>query len=288
MIPETVDMPAPPTPTGTAVERLVTSIMERRLPYRLSRHVDRVMQSLHSMHKTVQAGGFQVRIRRLSPHEVVVAEVLQGDEYKVPGYEVRPRDVVVDVGGNIGTFAMRSGRAAFEGRVITVEPVKENFFLLLQNIGLNDLTNVLPVHGAVVGERKKVRIFTKELANASIRDLEVNDPSQYEEVQGLTIPDLFTQLGVGRCDLLKVDCEGAEYEILERLPPEYFHRIGRIVMEYHATSQETRRAEAATLIDRLTSMGFVIDRYTEYRGFKTGHIFARNAALEPTPGKRKG
>jgi len=284
MIPETVDMPAPPPPTGTAVERLVTSIMERRLPYQLSRQVDRLMQALHSMHKTVQAGGFQVRIRRLSPHEVVVAEVLQGDEYKVPGYEVRPRDVVVDVGGNIGTFAMRSARASFEGRVVTVEPVKENFFLLLQNIALNDLSNVLPVHAAVVGERKKVRIFTKELANASIRDLDVSDPSQFEEVQGLTIPELFTQLGVGRCDLLKLDCEGAEYEILERLPPEYFNRIGRIVMEYHATSQETRRAEAATLIDRLTSMGFVIDRYTEYRGYKTGHIFARNASLEPRGG----
>lgn len=287
MIPEIVELQAPPEPKGGIVERTLNALVnERRMPYQLSRQVDKVLKALRFEHKTVHAAGFDVRIRRLSSHEVVVAEVLEGDEYKVPGYEVRPKDVVLDVGGNIGTFAMRSARSAFSGRVVSVEPVRENYFLLVENIGLNALTNVVPLNAAVVGEKKRVRIYTKELANASIRDLDVQDPGQYEEVQGLTLPDIFSQMGLMRVDLLKLDCEGAEYEILERLPPEYFARIARLVMEYHGTTQETRRAEAATLIQRLEDMGFVIDRYTEYRGYRTGHIFARNLILEPSPPPR--
>jgi hypothetical protein len=33
--------------------------------------------------------------------------------------------------------------------------------------------------------------------------------------------------------LIKLDCEGAEYEIIESLPLEYFKKISKMIIEYH-------------------------------------------------------
>ena len=32
---------------------------------------------------------------------------------------------------------------------------------------------------------------------------------------------------------MKLDCEGAEYEIIKNLPLEYFQKIDKLVIEYH-------------------------------------------------------
>ena len=49
----------------------------------------------------------------------------------------------------------------------------------------------------------------------------------------ITPLDIFDENGLERCNLLKIDCEGAEYDIFYNTPAEYFDRIDRIRMEYH-------------------------------------------------------
>ena len=38
---------------------------------------------------------------------------------------------------------------------------------------------------------------------------------------------------IKKCNLLKLDCEGAEYEIIDKLPSTYFKMIEKIIIEYH-------------------------------------------------------
>ena len=59
--------------------------------------------------------------------------------------------------------------------------------------------------------------------------------------------------GLARIDLLKMDCEGAEYDICETAEPAVFDRINRIVAECHPVSE---RKNAAALKKRLTGLGF--------------------------------
>jgi hypothetical protein len=52
-------------------------------------------------------------------------------------------------------------------------------------------------------------------------------------VPSLSLADAFARLEIAQCDLMKVDCEGAEYPILFNTPDEVLKRVRRIVMEYH-------------------------------------------------------
>jgi len=52
-------------------------------------------------------------------------------------------------------------------------------------------------------------------------------------VSAVTIPEIFAENGLERCDLLKMDCEGAEYDIIYNCPSEVLGRIERIAMEVH-------------------------------------------------------
>ena len=52
-------------------------------------------------------------------------------------------------------------------------------------------------------------------------------------VEATTLADLFTTYAIGRCHLLKMDCEGAEFEILHHCPDDVFAATDRIVLEVH-------------------------------------------------------
>ena len=49
-----------------------------------------------------------------------------------------------------------------------------------------------------------------------------------------TLDDIFFENNVECCDLLKMDCEGAEYEIILSASMETLKKISQIIMEYHA------------------------------------------------------
>jgi len=57
--------------------------------------------------------------------------------------------------------------------------------------------------------------------------------NHYAESLAISLPSLFEREGISRCDFLKIDCEGAEYEILMSLDPSMLDRIGKIACEYH-------------------------------------------------------
>ncbi len=269
----------PKPPSGSPIGRaLRATLIERRLPYQLGVQLDRLMLRLNHPHKTIRHRDYTIRLRRLSPHEIVVKEVLGQNEYALPGFEIGLEDCVVDVGGNIGTFALWAARQARRGRIYSFEPVLENFKLLQENLKLNRIANVTPMRGAVMGQSGTVRILTRELANARLAGTGVSSPSEPgEEVDAYTLSEIFEMNGIDRCHYLKLDCEGAEYDILAKLPSETAERIDRVVMEYHARRPETKIDDARELLDHLQAKGFTIERWTDTLGYNTGHIWARRA-----------
>lgn len=271
MDPIRIAHPTAATPRRPLFVRGVRAVfVEHRLPHAVTGWWDRRMLALGRCHKTMRVDGWAFRVRRVGVDADVLLNVLDGAEYHPPGYDIRPTDVVVDVGANIGAFTVPAATAAYRGRVIAVEPDADNFRLLTANVRRNGCRNVAAVRQAVAGQTGRVRLTVDR--NSSGHRIGPADEAG-ATVPAVRLSDLLDAHQVDRCDFLKLDCEGAEFDILESMPPADFDRIRRIALEYHA-DVEQKRERAAELIRRLCERGFRIDWYTDVVGEPVGHLFA--------------
>jgi FkbM family methyltransferase len=176
------------------------------------------------------------------------------DSYFPPGISIPPDATVIDVGGHIGTLTMLVATRAPKGRVFTFEPEPENFALLDGNVKRNNFTHVRVFNLAVAGKEEEREFF---LARNPVRTgshtlTRVGDTGSLK-VRCTTLSKVLQEHQIEKVDLLKLDCEGAEWEILPATSDEDLGRIRQIVMEVHGGEN----GEKEKSFDRLKRLGFV-------------------------------
>ncbi|MCV0411890.1 FkbM family methyltransferase [Nitrosarchaeum sp.] len=175
------------------------------------------------------------------------------EEYDKKYLKINSNDVVIDIGAHIGLFTLYVSQFCKEGKIYAYEPVKTNFELLIENIKINSLKQVNAYNCAVLDSKKKIQIFLNDDdAGHSIYTKSQNSVL----VESTSLKNIFDENQIQFCNLLKMDCEGAEYEILKNLPLEYFKKINKIVMEYHMFNKFPEKLEEIKLI--LASQNFKI------------------------------
>jgi FkbM family methyltransferase len=258
-------------PTGHWLVRGLKALMSGRLPYQLQGRVDTVMRAAGKPYRVLNFDGVRIAVRRGSWDEGAAIRVVGDRDYARPGHEIRETDTIVDIGANIGCFAVVAGLAAKKGRVFAFEPDRQNHALAERNAALNGLTNVVVERVAVAGEPGTLRLFQgSENSLHTVLQSRLDGEAAGEEVPAITLQQIFDRHKITRCDFLKMNCEGAEYEILYRTPPEYLQRIQRIALEYHAKTDKTRlsRELAAFLVGH----GIEIFEFTDFVGMDCGYI----------------
>ena len=75
----------------------------------------------------------------------------------------------------------------------------------------------------------------------------------------ISLATLFERYKIERCDFLKLDCEGCEFEIVLESDPVLMRRIDRIVMEYH--DHRSNRFSHRDLLQALERLGFEVVLY---------------------------
>jgi hypothetical protein len=98
------------------------------------------------------------------------------------------------------------------------------------------------------------------------------------EEEGLTVDTITLDTvfaDVQDCNLLKLDCEGSEYEIMYSASDETLSKIEKIVCEFNNVDEG--RQNGASLRDFLLSRGFVIDPSGPLDG-ESGFLCARRVA----------
>lgn len=89
---------------------------------------------------------------------------------------------------------------------------------------------------AACGHKGTIRIHHEPddqfTTSATIRSSEVHS-HHFSEVPCLRLRDIFDENRIGTCDLLKLDCEGAEFEVLYQTPGDYLTRIDQLAIEVH-------------------------------------------------------
>jgi FkbM family methyltransferase len=169
----------------------------------------------------------------------MIDEIWAYRKYDYFGFRVSPGEVVVDIGANIGTFSLYAAKVCGASRVFSFEPFVDNYRILRKNVEQNQLHGVTCVNQAVAGSRG-VRTLRLDSIDPGSHSLVSGSFERAVEVDCCTLDDVFDRFALNKIDYLKMDCEGAEYEILENAAPR-LEKIGRISMETHTTSD--RRAE---------------------------------------------
>jgi FkbM family methyltransferase len=177
------------------------------------------------------------------------------DEYKILDTPPDNLGCVIDIGGHIGTFSFLI--APFAHRVLVFEPVSENYHLLKRNLSGKRFGHVRCVNAAVSDRKKEIKIYISSMGSGSHSTHE-SVGEEFEVVPALSLEDIFTEYNIERCDLLKIDCEGSEYEILFSTGKDVMSRISRIVLEYHKIQSRESHWNCDSLRENLEANGFEV------------------------------
>ena len=198
-----------------------------------------------------------------------IKEVFGENDYRLG--VVKKKQTIIDIGANIGTFTVLSAISNTKATVICFEPSKPTFKLLQKNIQVNNLADrVFHNQMAVGGEKGILKLFNS--GPSGLRSLfRVRSEQNYEMVSVTTLKDIFHKYKINRCDYLKIDCEGAEYAILESCPEQILKSIKHISLEFHEMLPSQKHHH---LIDILENVGFKITHSYNKIENNIGYIYA--------------
>ena len=144
--------------------------------------------------------------------------------------KIRPGTTVVDIGANIGCFTLLAAQRA--SRVLAFEPFPPNLEMLRENVTLNDATNVEIFPLAVGDKQGESVLFIPDNDSFVGRvSLHPGRGTRTTECACTTLDQVVMDNGLGKVDLLKIDCQGAEYEILYGASPDTLGCIRQIIAE---------------------------------------------------------
>ncbi len=172
----------------------------------------------------------------------------------ISAYTVRPNDrLIIDVGANIGAFTLYCLLRAPQAFVIAIEPANDSCQRLRDLIHRHGFANRCAIHQAALWD------------DAGTTTIDMNAGSQFRmtgrggvEIPALTLDSIAAPYQT--VDLLKIDIEGAEYQVLPAASTDILSRIRRIEMEYHPSG------DPQTLFRRLSDRGFSVDAVHDQGG----------------------
>jgi FkbM family methyltransferase len=176
----------------------------------------------------------------------------------------KPVRTVIDVGANIGCFSLRAKQLWPDCRIISIEPEPGNFAALQEHIQISQLQNVTALQIGLSDQRGSFDLYLspRNIGGHSM----YRKTGQSVKIKTTTLRDTMAAMAPeGTCDLLKIDCEGAEYPILSTLTADVAERIGCIIFEPEPTLYDLEALKA-----RLRDVGF------EVRAFGNLLVSTRN------------
>jgi len=197
-------------------------------------------------------------IRLASPHDHplfrMTNEIVYNQLYTPEGFDIGPNDVVVDIGANIGIFSLYASTKT-SGPIHCFEPFPENFDFLKRNVSLNSSENIKPHNLAVSDKAGSQKLFISESSGGHLLfDHNIHGVIHNNiEIHTTTLECLMDENSLSRIDFMKLDCEGAEGQIIQSTSIDYLSRINKIAMEFHDNVSVIKHDEICSI---LTKAGF--------------------------------
>lgn len=174
--------------------------------------------------------------------------------------------IIFDIGANIGVVSVILANLYPEAKIYAFEPERENYEILEKNVSSYPNVKTFEVG---LGDRMCSRVLFKSDDSKNLGGF-----STHIKGKGQVADDSITILKTstlierfGTPDLIKIDCEGAEYEILNDVPE--IEKVKWIAGELHGIND-------FHLLAMLNEKGFNLQLSGKHKDSKIWHFFAEN------------
>lgn len=199
----------------------------------------------------------------------VLAEIFTLREYELLEPTLKAaRTVVLDVGAHKGFFALYVRALNETVPVLCYEPEEANYAALKKHLELNKIHDVTTKNAAVAKEEGTLLLNVSEDShNHSI--VVAPGTTLQKKVSATTLERIANKFE--SIDVLKMDIEGAEFQIFENLPSSVFKKIGVIFMEYHEYGPDMRSENLQKIFER---EGFTVKKFPSKYDKRMGFLWA--------------
>jgi FkbM family methyltransferase len=171
----------------------------------------------------------------------LVANEIDGEYAIIRNIKFDENDIVLDVGANVGMVSITIAKDNPGVKFYAFEPADINFKNLEYNIKINNTPNVYAInHG--LGGKSEVLNFKVSAVNSggSSAFFYQNDNSNLffeQKIQVHPISKFISDKKIGKIKLLKIDCEGCEFDVFENMSEETMKNIEYILAEAHCLNK---------------------------------------------------
>jgi FkbM family methyltransferase len=171
--------------------------------------------------------------------------------------------VIVDLGACLGEFTNEFSER-FNGveKSVLIEANPTNFNLIqeMENVSkLNRFISTIP---------DGFEIFREDPSspyNGTSMFTYFENPVEHK-IERINIDTILEMYGIEKIDILKIDIEGAEYELLENISDETLSKIDQITVEFHDFLDPNLKMRTESIVNRISSMGYsVISNRLDYK-----------------------
>jgi FkbM family methyltransferase len=171
--------------------------------------------------------------------------------------DIKNPGIVMDIGANLGVWTKYILYRGAE-KVYCFEPNKKAIEHLKKT--LSDDSNTRIIEKAVYKENSILKFFIDEKNSLTSSLLEQSGHSPAYDVEAITLEESLDLIGESKVDLIKIDIEGAEFDIIDRMDNKTAERINSLLIEYHDFYFPEGMAKVQKMENKLKSMGYKIYR----------------------------
>lgn len=176
-----------------------------------------------------------------------LVEIFYKNDYKVDLFKPK---VIIDIGANIGDSTLYFAQKFPRAKILAFEPDRKIYMIMRQNIKLNNVLNILPFNLGVAGKNGSLKFYSYEFSGLSGFS-KIDRVAKKSVIKTITLKKIFSDNKISMCDLIKMDCEGAEYEILLKSDKKLLKLVNKYVIEYHDGLNKHTHQELLDLFNNL-------------------------------------
>ena len=184
--------------------------------WKMYKYLNNYKDCIKSKHSSYHfRNGYNISYNEQASAAHIFSEIFIGNCYPL-GNNNKSKNVIVDVGANIGLFTFYAHMKFPKSKIISIEANPNNFKILEKNINDNKLRGCVKIFNNVISSSRGKQPFYLSTNPGWSSSYNKHGAKNGEMIylEPLSLSKLFQLNNINRVDVLKIDIEGAEYDIL--------------------------------------------------------------------------